>query len=177
MTLLPVFSRIYLSTDSSPPPLITRYNAIKSSANTYSNPILSPAMKNPCERWTVNSATAMVAAIPAAPIRVKNPRSTMSPPKNSARIASVPRAGGMPICWKNWTVASKPYPPYQPRSFWEPWAKKIMPRAARRNTRLKFCIFSDIWLTPRISKPALPYLPGIRWCGCCRSEGMHRLQH
>lgn len=82
-------------------------------------------------QWTLKIATSITIAMFRAPNRVKSPKRTKNPPKNSpspARLAHR-RPGVMPkFSTKKPAVALRPCPPNQPNSFCPPWAKKISPK-------------------------------------------------
>src|SRR3989454_12701134 len=88
-------------------------------------------MKKPLWMCTRKIAPVMTAAIPKAAKRVRQPKKTPMPPKNSAAITSVAMGAGMPFLPNASTVPLNPAPPHQPSIFCAPCAKKIAPSASR----------------------------------------------
>src|SRR5882724_3305716 len=90
-------------------------------------------MKNPKVLCTVRIATTMLTAIPNAAIRVRKPRMSPSPPKNSAAITRKASGAGMCIMpIKTFIVAEYPQPPNHPNIFCAPCAKKTIPSTSLR---------------------------------------------
>src|SRR2546425_3268385 len=88
-------------------------------------------MKKPLWMCTRKIAPVMTAAMPKAAKRVRQPKNTPMPPKNSAAITSVAMGAGMPCLANAATVPLNPAPPHQPSIFCAPWAKKMTPSASR----------------------------------------------
>src|SRR5206468_7378279 len=88
-------------------------------------------MKKPFWMCTRKIAPVMTAAIPKTARRVRQPKKTPRPPKNSAAITSIAMGAGMPCLVKASTVPLNPAPPHQPSIFCAPCAKKITPSASR----------------------------------------------
>src|SRR6266481_8669269 len=75
----------------------------------------------------------MLQRIPKAATRVRSPKTSPNPPKNSAAIARKAKGAGMcRIPVKKPIVPVKPYPPNHPSIFCAPCAKKTSPSTNRR---------------------------------------------
>ena len=86
----------------------------------YSKPL--SVTHGPLARWTVRIAVIIVPTIAAPASGVARPAASSTPPPASEAPAAIAlRLPGFRPSWeKNWPVASGPWPPNQPKSFWAP---------------------------------------------------------
>src|SRR3989442_10815247 len=112
----------------------------------------------------------MLHAMPKAATRVRRPRISPMPPKNSAAMARKAKGAGLCIMSvKKCIVPESPYPPNQPSIFCEPWAKKTTPSMSRRMVRAPSFVVDINFLNMVCS----PWMLEFRWpqAGPCGRGG------
>src|SRR5580692_3404562 len=120
------------STEKRPAPLIRNTSATTPMSSEYSMP---PDDQKKPPRWLVaQQALIMKMMTAAAAKRVKKPNTSISPPTNSVSATndSQNTAGCQPILSKISVNFSKPAPPNQPNSFWQPCGIRIPPSTMRK---------------------------------------------
>ncbi len=91
-------------------------------------------MKKPFCQCTMYTATTITTAIPKAEMRVRNPTTRKSPPRNSSAMSSAAKNGGIPIPANILKVPESPGPPNKPRTFCEPCARNAIPSASLKKS-------------------------------------------